>query len=137
MDRKNFFLGIACIAAAMFIFAVTKPTAEPATAPAAKVASSPVVLPTLAPAKSSTSSIPALDSSDAEKVVLENGVIRVTFSTRGGAIEQVELLRQPANLERKSNVIFNAGNADAAMAVGILNSTNNRVEPVYSEFQTS
>jgi YidC/Oxa1 family membrane protein insertase len=73
--------------------------------------------------------------SDAEKVVLENGVVRVTFSTRGGAIEQVELLRQSANLERKANIIFNAGNADAAMAIGILNSSTNRVEPVYSEFK--
>ena len=135
MDRKNFFLGIACIAAAMFIFAVSRPTAQPAGASATVVASAPVVVPTIAPVKSSSSSIRELAASDAEKAVLENGVVRVTFSTRGGAIEQVELLHQPANLERKSNIIFNAGNGDAAMALGILNSTNNRVEPVYSEFR--
>jgi len=132
MDRKNFFLGIACIAAAMFIFAVSKPTAQPVGAPVALV---PVVVPTIAAAKSSSSSIRELAASDVERAVLENGVVRVTFSTRGGAIEQVELLQQPANLERKSNIIFNAGNSDAAMALGILNSTNNRVEPVYSEFR--
>ncbi|MEI6597707.1 MAG: YidC/Oxa1 family insertase periplasmic-domain containing protein, partial [bacterium] len=135
MDRKNFFLGIACIAAAMFIFAVSRPTAQPAGASATVVASAQVVVPTIATVKSSSSSIRELAASDAEKAVLENGVVRVTFSTRGGAIEQVELLHQPANLERKSNIIFNAGNGDAAMALGILNSTNNRVEPVYSEFR--
>ncbi len=136
MDRKNFFLGIACIAAAMFIFAVTKPTAQPAVATPTAVAATPVaVVPVVAPVPSSPSSIHELAASKAEKVVLENGVIRVTFTTRGGAIEQVELLRQPANLERKSNIIFNAGNADAAMALGILNPALNRVEPVYSEFK--
>jgi len=135
MDRKNFFLGIACIAAAMFIFAVTKPATKPANAPAAVVASAPAEVAAVVPVKSSSSSVRELAVSDAEKVVLENGVVRVTFSTRGGAIEQVELLRQSANLERKANIIFNAGNADAAMAIGILNSSTNRVEPVYSEFK--
>ena len=135
MDRKNFFLGIACIAAAMFIFAVTKPAVKPAGTPATVVASAAAEAPAVVPVKSSSSSIRELAASDAEKVVLENGVVRVTFSTRGGAIEQVELLHQPANLERKANIIFNAGNSDAAMAIGILNSATNRVEPVYSEFK--
>ena len=135
MDRKNFFLGIACIAAAMFIFAVSQPSAPPAgSAPVVAVTSAQNVAPAVVAARSSPLSFRELATSDAEKVVLENGVIRVTFSTRGGAIEQAELLRQPASLERKANIMFNTGNADAAMALGILNPVSNKVEPVYSEF---
>ena len=55
MDRKNFFLGIACIAAAMFIFALSKPTAQPAHTPAAVATAEPAAVVSSAPVKSISS----------------------------------------------------------------------------------
>ncbi len=135
MDRKNLFLGVGCIAAAMFIFAVSKPnTPAPASTPAKQVASTAAVV--SAPALSSISSS-AQSIADAQKTVIDNGYLKVTFTSRGGAIEKAELLKQPADLSKKENILFNAGNEDSAMTLGVMNrATNpNRVEPVYSEFK--
>lgn len=133
MDRKNLFLGVGCIAAAMFIFAVSKPnTPAPASTPAKQVAST--VAAVSAPALSSISSS-AQSIADAQKMVISNGYLKVTFTSRGGAIEKAELLKQSADLSKKENIIFNAGNEDSAMTLGVTNRATNRVEPVYSEFK--
>ncbi len=133
MDRKNLFLGVGCIAAAMFIFAVSKPnTPAPASAPAKQVALTAAAV--SAPALSSISSS-AQSIADAQKTVIDNGYLKVTFTSRGGAIEKAELLKQSADLSKKENIIFNAGNEDSAMTLGVTNRATNRVEPVYSEFK--
>jgi len=132
MDRKNLFLGVGCIAAAMFIFAVSKPnTPAPASTPAKQVA------PTAAAAVSTPSivSASAISVADAQKTVIDNGYLKVTFTSRGGAIEKAELLKQSADLSKKENIIFNAGNEDSAMTLGVTNRATNKVEPVYSEFK--
>ncbi|MSR72837.1 MAG: hypothetical protein CK519_01680 [Opitutia bacterium] len=132
MDRKNLFLGVGCIAAAMFIFAVSKPNdPAPASTPAKQVA------PTVAAAISAPSSVSAsaISVADAQKTVINNGYLKVTFTSRGGAIENAELLKQPADLSKKENILFNAGNEDSAMTLGVTNRATNRVEPVYSEFK--
>lgn len=132
MDRKNLFLGVGCIAAAMFIFAVSKPNdPAPASTPAKQVA------PTVAAAISVPSSVSAsaISVADAQKTVINNGYLKVTFTSRGGAIENAELLKQPADLSKKENILFNAGNEDSAMTLGVTNRATNRVEPVYSEFK--
>lgn len=134
MDRKNLFLGIGCIAAAMFIFAVSKPA--PTTTPASAV--TPVAV---APAKAAlvaspiSVSVSAQPVADAQKTVLNNGFLKVTFTSRGGAIEKAELLKQPAELNKKENILFNGGNEDSAMTLGVVNRATNRVEAVYSEFK--
>jgi len=135
MDRKNLFLGVGCIAAAMFIFAVSKPNAPAPTStsekPVATVAAAPVVsAPSATILSSSAQSI-----ADAKKTVIDNGYLKVTFTSRGGAIEKAELLKQPADLSKKENILFNASNEDSAMALGVTNRVTNRVEPVYSEFK--
>jgi YidC/Oxa1 family membrane protein insertase len=113
MDRKNLFLGLACIAGAMALFFSAKPVAQAPVAATPPVAA-PVVAGTTAPAAA-----PALKANNdiplaaAQKTILENKHIRATFTSRGGAIEKVELLQQPADLSRKSTVVFNVGNADA------------------------
>lgn len=132
MDRKNLFLGVGCIAAAMFIFAVSKPNdPAPASTPAKQV------VPTVAAAVSAPSNVSAsaISVADAQKTVINNGYLKVTFTSRGGAIEKAELLKQSADLSKKENIIFNAGNEDSAMTLGVVNRATNRVEPVYSEFK--
>ena len=137
MDRKNLFLGVGCIAAAMFIFAVSKPnTTAPATTPVAQVTPAVTTPAVTAPAASFISSS-AQSIADAQKTVIDNGYLKVTFTSRGGAIEKAELLKQPADLSKKENILFNASNEDSAMALGVMNraTSPNRIEPVYSEFK--
>lgn len=135
MDRKNLFLGLACIAGAMALFFSSKPVA-PAPAPSTVPTVASVASATVAPAVvASTVAHKEIASTAAEKTVLENKYIRATFTSRGGAIEQIELLQQPADLTRKSTVIFNVANADAAMALAVVNRATNQLEPVYSEFK--
>ncbi len=137
MDRKNLFLGVGCIAAAMFIFAVSKPNAPaPATTPVAQVAPA-VTTPAVTASAASFISSSAQSIADAQKTVIDNGYLKVTFTSRGGAIEKAELLKQPADLSKKENILFNASNEDSAMALGVMNraTSPNRIEPVYSEFK--
>ena len=133
MDRKNLFLGVGCIAAAMFIFAVSKPN-DPAPTAASAKAVAPKVAPVAVSAPSNVSAS-AISVADARKTVIDNGYLKVTFTSRGGAIEKAELLKQPADLSKKDNILFNAGNEDSAMTLGVTNRATNRVEPVYSEFK--
>jgi YidC/Oxa1 family membrane protein insertase len=116
----------------MFIFAVSKPnTPAPASTPAKQV------VPTVAAAVSTPSNVSAsaISVADAQKTVIDNGYLKVTLTSRGGAIEKAELLKQSADLSKKENIIFNAGNEDSAMTLGVVNRATNKVEPVYSEFK--
>lgn len=92
MDRKNLFLGVGCIAAAMFIFAVSKPSAPAPTSTPAKQTTPAVVAPVVSAATPSFLSSSAQSVADAQRTVIDNGYLKVTFTSRGGAIEKAELL---------------------------------------------
>ncbi|NBX34843.1 membrane protein insertase YidC, partial [bacterium] len=79
----------------------------------------------------------ALDRAKAAREVLANEHIRVTFTTRGGAIEQVELLKEFADTDRKDKVVFNRGNPDAALTLVVENRATRAWEQVLGEFKVS
>ena len=140
MDRKNLFLGLGCVSLALFLFILNAPKPTPVVPGAPKAVESGSATPgkalvavTAAPAVGAAGGI-AINPADAKRVTLENGFVKVTFTSRGGAIETVELLKQFADTERKGKVVFNDKNAEAALALGVRNAVTNKVEPVYSEF---
>jgi YidC/Oxa1 family membrane protein insertase len=140
MDRKNLFLGLGCLGLALFLYIYTSPLPAPAGAPATVEskagAPAPKPVPAVTPAAPAPGSNAALAIApgNAQRVVLENGFIKVTFSTRGGAIEKVELLKQLADREHAAKVVFNGANDDSALALGVRNPLTNRVEPIYGAF---
>ncbi len=138
MDRKNLFLGLGCISLALFLFIYTAPKPAAPAAPALVEGKISAVkpAPALAPAATTVggAAAAAIPAAAAQRVTLENGLIKVTFTSRGGAIEKVELLKQSADTERKANVVFNDRNDEAALALGVRNPLTNRVEPVYTAF---
>lgn len=142
MDRKNVFLGLACFggALALYIFGTPRQVPAPATAPVA-AAVAPVTPPALTGAGALPGPVPAtagtLDRAKAVREVLANEHIRVTFTTRGGAIEQVELLKEFADTERKEKVVFNRGNPDAALTLVIENRATRAWEQVLGEFKVA
>ena len=98
MDRKNFFLGMACIVGAFAVFFLTKPAPSPAVAapaagaaPAASASAPPVLA-----AKAPTTLAPSAQSArpvapgEVRLYVLENDHLKVTLTSRGGAVAQVE-----------------------------------------------
>ena len=141
MDRKNFFLGMACIVGAFAIFFLTKPApkAVGAAVPAAQVSASPVAPTSLSP-KANTSLAPSPQSAkpvaraDAKSFVIENEQIKVTLSSRGGAISKIELKKEFADVSKKGIVTFNAGNDEAALAIAVKNPASGKLEAVLSEF---
>jgi len=141
MDRKNFFLGMACIVGAFALFFLTKPATKPAGAPvpAAQVVSAPVAPAALSP-KPSASLAPSgqaakpVARADAKAYVIENEQIKVTLSSRGGAITKIELKKEFADVSKKGIVTFNAGNDEAALALAVKNATSGKLEAVLSEF---
>ncbi|MCX6918235.1 MAG: YidC/Oxa1 family insertase periplasmic-domain containing protein [Verrucomicrobia bacterium] len=141
MDRKNLFLGLGCVSLALFLYILNAPKPTPVVPGAPKVVESGSAIPgkvpapvvPVAPTVGAAGGI-AINPADAKRVSLENGFIKVTFTSRGGAIEKVELLKQFADTERKTKVVFNDNNPEAALALGVRNALTNKVEPVYSEF---
>ena len=141
MDRKNFFLGMACIVGAFALFFLTKPAPKPAGAAAsvAQVAAAPVAPTALSP-KANTSLAPSSQSAkpvaraDAKAFILENEHIKVTLSSRGGAISKIELKKEFADVSKKAIVTFNAGNEEAALALAVKNPASGKLEAVLSEF---
>ena len=92
MDRKNFFLGMACIVGAFALFFLTKPATPPpgaTPAPAAQVQAASVAPTALSPV-ANTSLAPSAQAAkpvaraDAKSFVIENERIKVTLSSRGG-----------------------------------------------------
>jgi len=143
MDRKNLFLGLGCVSLALFLYILNAPKPAPVVPGAPKVVESGAAAPgkalaavPVAPSVGAAGGV-AINPADAKRVTLENGFVKVTFTSRGGAIETVELLKQFADTERKGKVIFNDKNAEAALALGVRNAVTNKVEPVYSEFTAS
>ena len=141
MDRKNFFLGMACIVGAFALFFLTKPAAKPAGAPAPAAQVAPAsATPTALNAKANTSLAPSAQSAkpiaraEAKSFVIENELIKVTLSSRGGAISKIELKKEFADVSKKSIVTFNAGNDESALAVAVKNPATGKLEAVLSEF---
>jgi YidC/Oxa1 family membrane protein insertase len=139
MDRKNLFLGLGCVSLALFLYVLNAPKPVPVAPGDRKVleaAATPgKVAPSVAaPVAPAPGAVVAINPADAKRVTLENGFVKVTFTSRGGAIEKVELLKQFADTERKAKVVFNDNNQDSALALGVRNTLTNKVEPVYSDF---
>jgi len=142
MDRKNFFLGMACIVGAFALFFLTKPATPPpgaTPAPAAQVQASPVTPTALSPV-ANTSLAPSAQAAqpvaraDAKSFVIENERIKVTLSSRGGAISKVELKKESADVTKTQVVTFNSGNDESALAIAVKNPTTGKLEAVLSEF---
>lgn len=141
MDRKNFFLGMACIVAAFALFFLSKPEPRPAgaSAPAAQAqavsiaptALSPVANASLAP---SAQAAKPIARADAKSFVIENERLKVTLSSRGGAISKVELKKEFADVTKTQVVTFNSGNDESALAIAVKNQTTGKLEAVLSEF---
>ncbi len=141
MDRKNFFLGMACIVAAFALFFLSKPEPRPAgaSAPASQVQAAPVAPTALSPV-ANTSLAPSAQAAkpiaraDAKSFVIENERIKVTLSSRGGAISKVELKKESADVTKTQVVTFNSGNDESALAIAVKNLTTGKLEAVLSEF---
>jgi YidC/Oxa1 family membrane protein insertase len=141
MDRKNLFLALACFGGA-FAFYIFGAARQPAPAPVAPAAVTATVTAPAAPAGATkvvsaggSPGATVLDPAKAVREVLENDFIRVTFTTRGGAIEKVELLKEYADTDRKDKVVFNQGNPDAALTLVVENRATRAWEQVLGEFK--
>jgi len=140
MDRKNFFLGMACIVGAFALFFLTKPAPQPAAAaPVAHVSAAAVAPAALNPV-ANTSLAPSAQAAkpvarvDAKFYVIENEQIKVTLSSRGGAVSKIELKKEFADITQEGIVTFNAGNDESALAIAVKNQTTGKLEAVLSEF---
>jgi len=139
MDRKNFFLGMACIIAAFAFFFLTKPVPPPV-APSALVSASAPVAPTTLAAKAATALAPSalaaqpVPLAEAKSFFIENSHLKVTLTSRGGAISKIELKKEFADVAKSGIVIFNAGNAESALALAVKDQASGKLEAVLSEF---
>lgn len=137
MDRKNFILGMACIVGAFALFFLSKPAPQPAAA--APVAQTAVVPPALKPqvttalAPSAQSAKP-VDRAAAKAYVLENEHLKVTLTDRGGAIREIRLKKEFADVTKQGVVVFNAGNDESALALAVKNPVTGKLETLLSEF---
>jgi YidC/Oxa1 family membrane protein insertase len=141
MDRKNFFLGMACIVAAFALFFLSKPEPRPAgaSAPASQVQIAPITPTALSPVANaslapSAQAAKPIARADAKSFVIENERLRVTLSSRGGAVSKVELKKEFADVTKTQVVTFNSGNDEAALAIAVKNPTTGKLEAVLSEF---
>jgi YidC/Oxa1 family membrane protein insertase len=139
MDRKNFFLGMACIVGAFALFFLTKPaTPPPGAAPAPSAAVAPVAPALVAKASStlpaSAQSGRSVPRESAQPFVLQNDHLEVTLTNRGGAIREIRLKKEFADVTKQSVIIFNAGNDESALALALKNPVTGKLETLLSEF---
>jgi YidC/Oxa1 family membrane protein insertase len=139
MDRKNFILGMACIVGAFALFFLTKPATPPPGATPAPAAAVAPAAPALA-AKPVTT-LPASAQSarpvpreSAKSFVLENEHLKVTLTDRGGAIREIRLKKEFADVSKQGVVVFNAGNDESALALAVKNPVTGKIETLLSEF---
>ena len=139
MDRKNFFLGMACIVGAFALFFLTKPaTPPPGATPAPSAAVAPVA-PALVPKPATT--LPASAQSarpvpreSAQPFTLQNDYLEVTLTNRGGAIREIRLKKEFADVTNQGVIVFNAGNDESALALALKNPVTGKLETLLSEF---
>ena len=139
MDRKNFFLGMACIVGAFALFFLTKPATPPPGATPAPAAAVTPAAPALV-AKPATT-LPASAQSgrsvpreSAQPFILQNDYLEVTLTNRGGAIREIRLKKEFADVTKQSVIIFNAGNDESALALALKNPVTGKLETLLSEF---
>lgn len=139
MDRKNFFLGMACIVGAFALFFLTKPaTPPPGATPAPSAAVAPVAPALVAkpattlPASAQSGRPVPLES--AKSFVLENEQLKVTLTNRGGAIREIRLKKEFADVTKQGVVVFNARNDESALALAVKNPLTGKLETILSEF---
>jgi len=139
MDRKNFILGMACIVGAFALYFFTAPATPP---PGAKPAPTGVVAP-VAPAlvdkpattlPASAQSARPVPRESAKSFVIENEKLKVTLTDRGGAIREIRLKKEFADVTKQGVVVFNAGNDESALALAVKNPVTGRLETLLSEF---
>jgi len=115
-----------------------KPAQAPASEPASAEAPSNGGLFSTASEAQEALSKPAQTTGPEETHVLENSHIRVTFTSKGGAIKQVEFidvgpnekLKYPATLGGDTPYVFNAGSDIPALAISIDRDKDGRPEEV-------
>ena len=139
MDRKNFFLGMACIVGAFALFFLTKPATPPPGATPAPAAAVAPVAPALVAKASST--LPASAQSgrsvpreSAQPFILQNDYFKVTLTNRGGAIREIRLKKEFADVTKQGIIVFNAGNDESALALALKNPVTGKLETLLSEF---
>ena len=139
MDRKNFFLGMACIVGAFALFFLTKPaTPPPGATPAPSAAVAPVAPALVAkPATTlpaSTQSGRSVPRESAQPFILQNDYLEVTLTNRGGAIREIRLKKEFADVTNQGVIVFNAGNDESALALALKNPVTGKLETLLSEF---
>ena len=141
MDRKNFFLGMACIVGAFALFFLTKPAtpppgATPAPAPATAVApaAQSLVAKPAATLPVSAQSARPVPLESAKSFVIENEKLKVTLTDRGGAIREIRLKKEFADVTKQGVVVFNARNDESALALAVKNPLTGKLETILSEF---
>ena len=139
MDRKNFFLGMACIVGAFALFFLTKPaTPPPGATPAPSAAVAPVAPALVAkPATTlpaSAQSARPVPRESAQPFILQNDHLKVTLTNRGGAIREIRLKKEFADVTNQGVIVFNAGNDESALALALKNPVTGKLETLLSEF---
>ena len=139
MDRKNFFLGMACIVGAFALFFLTKPAtpppgATPAPAAAVAPAAPALVAKPVTTLPASAQSARPVPRESAKSFVIENEHLKVTLTDRGGAIREIRLKKEFADVTKQGVVIFNAGNDESALALAVKNPLTGKLETLLSEF---
>lgn len=139
MDRKNFFLGMACIVGAFALFFLTKPaTPPPGATPAPSAAVAPAA-PALVAKPATTLPVSAQSArpvplESAKSFVIENEKLKVTLTDRGGAIREIRLKKEFADVTKQGVVVFNSGNDESALALAVKNPLTGKLETLHSEF---
>jgi YidC/Oxa1 family membrane protein insertase len=139
MDRKNFFLGMACIVGAFALFFLTKPATPSPGAPPAPAAVLAPAAPALVAKPASTLPVSAQSArpvplESAKSFVLENEHLKVTLTDRGGAIREIRLKKEFADVTKQGVVVFNTGNDESALALAVKNPLTGKLETLLSEF---
>ena len=139
MDRKNFFLGMACIVGAFALFFLTKPATPPPGATPAPAAAVAPAAPALVAKPATTLPVSAQSArpvplESAKSFVIENEKLKVTLTDRGGAIREIRLKKEFADVTKQGVVVFNAGNDESALALAVKNPVTGKLETLHSEF---
>ena len=139
MDKKNTLLGLLCIAAAIALFVLNRPTPEAAAAQkAAQTQALNTPAPTVAtpaPEAPKGAVFAAPEAAAVREYTLENDYIKVVFTSQGGAIDRVVFKKFAEFVgEDEPKVAFNRGAAVPALALGmgqILNPLSSAAAPAF------
>ncbi len=123
MDKKNTVIGVLLLVAAMVSFYLSSRLAPPPSSKPAITASNPVeknAAPASGPARSpadASLSAPAKSTAPAEYITLQNDFVAVKFTTAGGAIDSIALLKHKALIDRPEPYTLNKVQAAPALSL--------------------